>query len=259
MDKLERQNRRLKLIGTVVMVLAAAVLLMGQASQKKTVEANEFILKDTTGKTRARLGIGATGPDLAMFDTEGKARASLEVENDTTGTVTLYKDSSGKDVVAHNSYGGGALKMFDREGKARVILEVKNDIKENVQFKDGSGKDVVVPMQSGGGSLTLGGTGELFPGRTTLREGKLDLLKNGNDFGLSSLDALALNFSLNTKFGSLVLNGDKGNIVLKDKDGFETSIGTTDLVTTRTGETHKTSGASVVLFDKDKKVLWQAP
>jgi len=46
---------------------------------------------------------------------------------------------------------------------------------------------------------------------------------------------------------------------LSDKEGFMTAIGNTDLVTPRTGETHKTSAASVVLFGKDQKVLWSAP
>jgi hypothetical protein len=31
------------------------------------------------------------------------------------------------------------------------------------------------------------------------------------------------------------------------------------MVTPRTGETHKTSAASLVLFDKDKNVIWKAP
>ena len=48
-------------------------------------------------------------------------------------------------------------------------------------------------------------------------------------------------------------------VFLYDREGFQTTIGTTDLVTPRTGETHKTSAASLVLFDKDKKVLWKAP
>lgn len=44
-----------------------------------------------------------------------------------------------------------------------------------------------------------------------------------------------------------------------DKQGFETIIGRTDLETAKTGESHKTSAASIVIFDKDKKVIWKAP
>ncbi len=52
---------------------------------------------------------------------------------------------------------------------------------------------------------------------------------------------------------------DERSLELSDKEGFETTIGTTDLLGLRTGETRRTSAASVVLFDKDKKVLWEAP
>jgi hypothetical protein len=41
--------------------------------------------------------------------------------------------------------------------------------------------------------------------------------------------------------------------------GFEAQLGVSDLVTSRTVETHKTFGASLVLFDKAKNVIWKAP
>jgi hypothetical protein len=46
---------------------------------------------------------------------------------------------------------------------------------------------------------------------------------------------------------------------ITDESGFISVMGSTDLVTIRTGETHKTSAASLVLFGKDSKVLWSAP
>jgi len=44
-----------------------------------------------------------------------------------------------------------------------------------------------------------------------------------------------------------------------DANGFETDIGITGLISPTTGETRKTSAASIVLFGKDQKVLWSAP
>jgi hypothetical protein len=44
-----------------------------------------------------------------------------------------------------------------------------------------------------------------------------------------------------------------------DDQGFEAALGTAELVTPRTGEMHKTSAASLVLFDKAKNVVWKAP
>jgi hypothetical protein len=57
----------------------------------------------------------------------------------------------------------------------------------------------------------------------------------------------------------LGVSDDKAYLEMSDKQGFKTAIGSTDLITPLTGETHKTSAASIVLFGKDKKVLWSAP
>jgi hypothetical protein len=50
-----------------------------------------------------------------------------------------------------------------------------------------------------------------------------------------------------------------GSIGVSDDQGFLTSVGVQALVTPRTGETQKTSAASIVLFDKNKNVIWKAP
>jgi hypothetical protein len=50
-----------------------------------------------------------------------------------------------------------------------------------------------------------------------------------------------------------------GRVHLVDADGFEASLGAANLITPLTGETHKTSAASLILFGKDKNVIWKAP
>jgi hypothetical protein len=44
-----------------------------------------------------------------------------------------------------------------------------------------------------------------------------------------------------------------------DEQGFSATLGVANLQTPRTGETQKRSAASLVLFDKDKNVIWKAP
>jgi hypothetical protein len=46
---------------------------------------------------------------------------------------------------------------------------------------------------------------------------------------------------------------------LEDEGGFSAVIGSTDLLTPRTGRKESTSAASLVLFGKDKKAIWSAP
>jgi hypothetical protein len=49
------------------------------------------------------------------------------------------------------------------------------------------------------------------------------------------------------------------SLELMDEDGFMTAIGATGLLQAETGETRKTSAASIVMSNKDEKVIWRAP
>ncbi len=58
LDKVEWENRRLKLAGVVALTVIAAVVLMGQATESKVVkviEAEKFVLRDGQGRQRAEL------------------------------------------------------------------------------------------------------------------------------------------------------------------------------------------------------------
>jgi hypothetical protein len=50
-----------------------------------------------------------------------------------------------------------------------------------------------------------------------------------------------------------------GQMHVEDADGFSATLGVANLITPRTGEKHTTSAASLVLFDKNKDVIWKAP
>jgi hypothetical protein len=46
---------------------------------------------------------------------------------------------------------------------------------------------------------------------------------------------------------------------VSDDKGFSAALGVKELETSLTGETHSTSAASLVLFDKNRNVIWKAP
>ena len=83
--------------------------------------------------------------------------------------------------------------------------------------------------------------------------------------GTPSLDLFDTNgtrratLSLGSASAELVLAADETRIRLADKEAFKTEIGNANLILPQTGETRKTSAASVLLSDKDEKVLWKAP
>jgi hypothetical protein len=74
-----------------------------------------------------------------------------------------------------------------------------------------------------------------------------------------SLPFLTLNSESGSDRAQLSISDNGPLLKLADSAGFSSAVGTVDLVTTRTGEQHKTSAASLVLFGKDGKVLWSAP
>jgi hypothetical protein len=159
LNALEKQNRWMKRIGAAMIVVAASLFVMAQKpAVNRTIEANEFVLKDASGRTRAKLGLEG-GPGLVLYDETGKDRAWLSL----------------------NPLLGAMLSLYSGNGKSG-------------------------PLRDG-----------------------------------------------------LVVDLNQMGLALFDDGGYETRIGSTDLVTPRTGETHQTSAASVILFGKDKKILFKAP
>src|SRR5437667_3023585 len=87
LDRLERENRWLKRLGTFVLVGATALALMGQQrGPAPVVEAQRFLINDpASGKARAALSLlqdGSVG--LSLISADGKSSSS---PSDTAGTL----------------------------------------------------------------------------------------------------------------------------------------------------------------------------
>lgn len=91
LERLEKQNRRFKQIGALALILVGSVLLMGQNSARRTVEANEFLLKDENGKSRAEWVVSPSVTALIFDDEAGYASLVLQVDNGNP-SIVLYKD-----------------------------------------------------------------------------------------------------------------------------------------------------------------------
>jgi hypothetical protein len=94
--------------------------------------------------------------------------------------------------------------------------------------------------------------------------GQIRVMLNGSDIAFENAQG-HLGGELGN--GTLMLAGEQNsfailspyNLNLQDQDGFLATLGVTNIVTPRTGQTQKTSAASLVLFDKNKNVIWKAP
>jgi hypothetical protein len=107
--KLENQNRRFKQFGVAALIVIVSSVVMAQAPSTKTVEANEFILRDGSGHVRARLSMDETlsGPELVLQDERGRPRIKLE-----GSSTSLY---------------GGMVRVFDSQGQLRGLFSAREN------------------------------------------------------------------------------------------------------------------------------------
>jgi hypothetical protein len=198
-ERLERENRRLKRGALVVLAAIVSVGLMAQTKQTApssaqrrrppaptpapagptAVEAQGFILKDQNGHVRAELGLTGSSPSLKFKDENGSALVTLALNSDAPG--------------------GPMLLLSDPQHHASVALSVLEHAGPQLSLT-GERADIQVHMG-------------VAPDGTTLE--------------------------------------------LSDKDGFTTSIG--NGVVAKNGQAKNTSAASIVLYGKQRKVLWSVP
>jgi hypothetical protein len=198
-ERVEKENRRLKRGALAFLLAIASVGVMAQtkqstpsSSQKRrapapapapagptAVEAQSFILKDSNGHVRAELGLAGSSPSLKFKDENGSALVTLALNSDAPG--------------------GPLLLLSDPQHHASVALSV---------------------LEHAGPQLSL--TGE-----------RADIQLH---MGVAP---------------------DGTTLELSDKDGFTTSIG--NGVVPKNGQVKQTSAASIVLYGKQRKVLWSVP
>jgi hypothetical protein len=207
---LERRFRRLQCaVGMILLVLAASIL-MAQTASNRVVTANEFVLKDEGGVTRARLHFENGFAGLSIYDAANRRRAHLGEEWGAGAVMEMYSgnDADLRIVTLRTATTGNELHL------SRKLL---SEIDLTCSFL---------------GSNSIGGL-FVVPGEPHLQ--------------------------MSSDRKQIALEMSSPSISVTDSDGFQSQMGASDLVTVRTGTTSKTSAASLVLFGKDKKVLWSTP
>ena len=96
-------------------------------TEPKVIRANQFVLEDEHGKTRAVLDVAKDGvPGLYLYDDQGTPRVMLGVSNH--GSVLALCDTSGKTLVSLTvGNDGSSLRLSDDHGKTRVKVGVGTD------------------------------------------------------------------------------------------------------------------------------------
>ena len=122
LEKLERDNRRLKYVAALVLTCAAAFVSLGIAPSSRIIEAEGFVLRDDSGKVRAILGVSAAGPALSLRDGNGIERVLLAAQ--ANGAPLLrFSDADGKDrAVLTVTPSGPGLSFADSHERVRTAL-----------------------------------------------------------------------------------------------------------------------------------------
>lgn len=129
--KLEKQNRRFKQFGVATLAGAALLFVMAQAPARKTIEANEFVVKDAHGNTRIRLGVDPknNSADLWLQTAKGEEGASLSDSG-------LILQQGG---VVRTVLDNGDLSLANTQGQANVKFSAADNAERDVSIEGPNG------------------------------------------------------------------------------------------------------------------------
>ena len=226
--KLEAQNRRLKKTGIALLIVAVAMITMGQA-KPTVIRAQKFVVVNAGGKEQSIWEARA----LYLYDDEGVKRVDLGTDSgqQAGAGLTLYnyhgKETAHLSVALENT---ASLGISDDEGHQRADMGVYMGIAGLGVYGNATGKSGV--KQSGAKLEAVGDSSSLQ-------------VYGAGDRALAELNT----------------SSTEASLYLSDSKGFGAVVGNGGLVPSISNapRSNPQSAASFVLFGKDKKVLWSAP
>lgn len=161
LDRVERQNKRLRRAVTTLTVLCLAVLVIGAVQPKsRSVEAEAFILVDENGKKRATLMTPSPGnlTSFSIYDMNEKERVSL-IETSEGSGLYLYGQNGKEWLELDVSRKGPMLRFQDNKSEyPRISLSRLGLILNGFEVGEGV---IMLTLQEGGGGLMLSDTSSL--------------------------------------------------------------------------------------------------
>lgn len=158
----------------VLLALAVAPIGMTIAKQANdVVRASRFEVVDESGAVRAALGLDATGPSLALYDTRSRPAALLQVSPGGTDLVLCDRDGTLRTQLQAHQDGpflalydkqeqvrvglavpasGPSLDLYDRNGESRAAVFAPEGDPSGVVIRDSEGNQVFFRPNSGGAS-----------------------------------------------------------------------------------------------------------
>jgi hypothetical protein len=92
LEKVEKQNRRLKVMGVILIAVVGVLVLTGVTFDDPVIGAEAFTLVGEKGEPRAVFAMVNSEPTLAFFDNAGRVRAGVSVVNNSP-QIALYDET----------------------------------------------------------------------------------------------------------------------------------------------------------------------
>ena len=218
-ERVEKKNLFFKRVGSLFLIIVGTFFLLGQAKKNNFIEAEKFVLKDTAGNVRAELTFLGSEPALRFYNINHQLTSSF-----SDGQINLKGRVFAKDNV---------IVMDERD---QELILTSSGLTASRISEDGK-KQFTFILGSSSGKPPIGVSSLAIDNKATSHlmlfsnKGKIELTTSKEETAIST----------------------------QDSEGYRTILGNVELVTSKTGESHKTSAASVLMFDKNGKVVWRAP
>jgi len=169
LDELEKENRKLRRQGALViglgavMLLATALLLVSVVSSAgrvhEVLEAQRFVVRDTEGFARAVIGMSPDNSSrIVLQDRDGRERLKLSLLADGSAGVSFAdREGQSRAVLGILPDETSTLVFADRAGRTRAVLGLSPDNASTLVFADRLGETRVgVGVEADGSAgLTL--------------------------------------------------------------------------------------------------------
>lgn len=231
LERLERQNHRLKAFLSILVIITCSLFLLGQARPSRIIEAEKFRLKDSSGKVRGEFAL-----DSITYSKGIVIEPRLTIRDENQKIVSWL--------------GASQLRLLLPEGQELTLLP------NSVTSKSGPFENI--QSKTYFSLFGVDGFSSISVGEDVGKETQsISLIASKGNPSVKGLSFISVQNGKGK--ADITADGDNAWLNIQDRQGFETVLGNTDLVTARTGENRKTSAASVVLLDKEGKVIWRAP
>jgi hypothetical protein len=198
---LEQANRRMlyaiAILGLVLVAFMGASTRFGRPSSR--LRAEQFVLSDATGQTRATLSLIDGQPALTLLDDDGRQQVQLAARADRSAALD-FRDGDQMRMVIASSSRGASVQMIDHENELSAALYSWSSGPSGLAFNRGLGGLRLAVEPDGGSQIGFADRkGQTRAGCEVSRRGSLRPL----GLGLPGLSALEMG-------GGRGVSGDEG-------------------------------------------------